>query len=443
MGIKAVYLTFTSRLLKRRVISLIRRGTASSGKNHLIEQVLALFPPGSIIRMTGSSAKVMPYWGGDDPDFLKHKALYVPEASSLLARDGKETEQAGMIRSAISENRIDYPVVVLQGNGLPPITRQIVKHGPIVFVVTSARNNVEPEMNSRLAPADADESIAQSSMVMTYAFDGAGGLLDPTAAEEAEVELLRDFQLWLEDGGPYDVVVPFAPHVRAAFSRTPIAVRIRRDINILIAGVAACAILHKAQREVDARGRILATLVDYEHAWKAFNPGVSTFHNPQQAPGVIALVRVLEGLIEKARKAKAAASDYRLRDNPDVWSPVDASFDGSSVKATARQLASLLGLASMDTVSSRMGDAKLAGAVVCVNESDPHNVPRRYEVKISSKDLARKGALPVFPPPAEVVRLMNDPAAYERARAAILAEVAKGETEPKELTPYDPDGVPF
>ena len=139
-------------------------------------------------------------------------------------------------------------------------------------------------MNSRLAPADADESIAQSSMVMTYAFDGAGGLLDPTAAEEAEVELLRDFQLWLEDGGPYDVVVPFAPHIRAAFSRTPIAVRIRRDINILIAGTAACAILHKAQREVDARGRIIATLDDYSHAWSAFNPGVSSVPSSSTGP---------------------------------------------------------------------------------------------------------------------------------------------------------------
>ena len=191
----------------------------------------------------------------------------------------------------------------------------IVKNGPIAVLITSARDNVEVEMLTRVAFADADESVGQSSRVMTYAFDAAGGLLDPTAAEEAEVELLRDFQRWLEDGGPYDVVVPFAPHIRAAFGRTPRAVRIRRDINTLIAGVAASAVLHKAQRETDAKGRIVATLDDYGHAWDAFDPGVAVFHNPQQGPGVIALVRVLEEMIEEERKIFEAARAIRRQNN--------------------------------------------------------------------------------------------------------------------------------
>jgi hypothetical protein len=42
VAIKATYLTVTSRLLIRRVISLLRRGTAASGKNYLFDQVLVL-----------------------------------------------------------------------------------------------------------------------------------------------------------------------------------------------------------------------------------------------------------------------------------------------------------------------------------------------------------------------------------------------------------------
>jgi hypothetical protein len=118
-AIKAVYLTATSRLLQR-VISLLRRGTAASGKNHLIELVLVLFPPESVIRISASSPKVLAYFGGDDPDFLAHKVVYIPEASSLLAKDGKEHEMAGMLRTLISENRLNYPVVVLREGGLPP-----------------------------------------------------------------------------------------------------------------------------------------------------------------------------------------------------------------------------------------------------------------------------------------------------------------------------------
>ena len=67
--------------------------------------------------------------------------------------------------------------------------------------------------------------------------------------------------------------------------------------------MAASAVLHKAQRDTDAEGRIVATLADYEIAWDAFNPGVSVFHNPSQGAGVVALVQALEGMIEEARKA--------------------------------------------------------------------------------------------------------------------------------------------
>ena len=144
-AIKAVYLTATSRLLRRRVISLLRRGTAASGKNHLIELVLGLFPPESVIRISASSPKVLAYFGGDDADFLAHKVVYIPEASSLLAKDGKEHEMAGMLRTLISENRLNYPVVVLRDGGLPPITVMLIKNGPIAVLITSARDNVESE----------------------------------------------------------------------------------------------------------------------------------------------------------------------------------------------------------------------------------------------------------------------------------------------------------
>ena len=117
VAIKATYLTVTSRLLHHRVISLLRRGTAAAGKNYLIEQVLALVPPESIIHISASSAKVLPYRGGDDPNTLAHMVIYIPEASSLLARDGKEHEMAGMLRTLISENKLVYQTVVLREGG--------------------------------------------------------------------------------------------------------------------------------------------------------------------------------------------------------------------------------------------------------------------------------------------------------------------------------------
>lgn len=418
VAIKATYLTVTSRLLHHRVISLLRRGTAAAGKNYLIEQVLALVPPENIIHISASSAKVLPYRGGDDPNTLAHMVIYIPEASSLLARDGKEHEMAGMLRTLISENKLVYQTVVLREGGQTPGTIEIIKNGPIVVLITSARNNVEDETLTRVAFADADKSLIQSSMVMTYAFDAAGGRLDPKAAEEAEVELLRDLQRWLKNGGPYDVVVPFAPQIRAAFARTPRAVRIRRDIGTLIAGVAASSVLHRAQREVDAKGRVVATLADYEHAWDAFNPGVSIFHNPQFGPGVIALVSALEKLIEEERRVYNAAYEIRQANNPHFY---HEPFD-RAVTATHARLARELGLASHDTISGRLSAAKEAGLIECLNETAYRSVPRRYRVSIGSAELARSGAVPVFPPPTEVRRLMNNSAAYKHALDTIRAE---------------------
>ena len=50
-----------------------------------------------------------------------------------------------MMRQLISENRLDYPTVVLREGGTP-ITVTITKNGPIAALITSAGDNVEVEM---------------------------------------------------------------------------------------------------------------------------------------------------------------------------------------------------------------------------------------------------------------------------------------------------------
>ncbi len=281
-------------------------------------------------------------------------------------------------------------------------------------------------MLTRVAFGDADESLNQSSRVVSHALKMATGEHDLTAEEEGEIELLRDFQRWLENNGPYDVIVPFAPQIRAAFGRTPRAVRIRRDINTLIAGVAASAVLHKAQRETDAKGRIVATLDDYGHAWDAFGPGVAVFHNPQQGPGVVALVRVLEDMIEVKRKAFEAASavhrDYRERHDPDAYRDPREFFE-PVVEATWSQLARALGLASRDTIGVRLSRGK-GGRCDRVHQRQraSQRCPPVQSAGQLERSRRRSGAVPVFPTPAEVVRMMNDRVAYERAKKAFIAE---------------------
>lgn len=137
----------------------------------------------------------------------------------------------------------------------------------------------------------------------------------------------------------------------------------------------------------------------------------------------------LEGMVEKARaayeaKKGAAHADYRLRDDPDAFRRDEERFDGV-VEATQAQLASALGLASKDTVSTRLSAAKVGGLIECVNETASRTVPRRYRVLVGSADLNATSAAPVFPRPAEVRKMMDDRAAYERAKAKVVEEAMR------------------
>ena len=47
-------------------------------------------------------------------------------------------------------------------------------------------------------------------------------------------------------------------------------VRFRRDVGSLFSFIKASAILHQAQRQLDAQGRVVATVADYELAFPIF-----------------------------------------------------------------------------------------------------------------------------------------------------------------------------
>ena len=48
-------------------------------------------------------------------------------------------------------------------------------------------------------------------------------------------------------------------------------VRFRRDVGALFNFIKASALLHQAQRQVDAQGRVVATVADYELAYAIFS----------------------------------------------------------------------------------------------------------------------------------------------------------------------------
>jgi hypothetical protein len=70
-AIRALYLTYASRLLAGEAVRLLRLGASASGKNLVVEKTLPFIPDDVVVQISGSSPKSLPYYGGDDPDAFK------------------------------------------------------------------------------------------------------------------------------------------------------------------------------------------------------------------------------------------------------------------------------------------------------------------------------------------------------------------------------------
>jgi hypothetical protein len=252
-AIRGAYLTASSRLNRTSVICLLRRGASSVGKNFLITKVLELFPTDSVIRMSSGSPLSLVYYGGGDEDALSGKVLYLAEAAILADKKGAESPLTILLRTLISEGRIDHNVAVPQADG-SPVTMSVKRNGPVVVIVTSARDNIEEEMLTRLMTSDADESSKQTLDVLADVLTN-----EHRDVDEAEIKKWVDFQGWLEVSAPYDVVIPYREAILAAYKRRladieahgqrpNIQLRIRRDIHGFLTAIKTSAILHKARR---------------------------------------------------------------------------------------------------------------------------------------------------------------------------------------------------
>jgi hypothetical protein len=313
-AIRGAYLTAASRLLRKRAISLLRRGAAAGGKNFLLTATLRLIPSDSVVLMSSGSPMSLIYYGDGDEDALKHKVLYVQEAAILAEKNGVENPLTVMLRLLISEGCIDHLIAIPQAGG-SPVSKKIKRNGPVAVIVTSARDNIESEMLTRLLASDADESPEQTKAVVK------GLLAEEEEKPESDLAPWLDFQLWLELEAPYEVSVPFGAALYTAYEKrlqafpNALQLRMRRDISGLVSAIKTSAILHKAQREKDATGRIVAIIDDYRHAYDAFNEGVSSLYGMKTRKEIIAVVRAIEemgGKIDESLKVTVAALRQQL-----------------------------------------------------------------------------------------------------------------------------------
>ena len=164
-SIRGAYLAASSRLCRHGALCLLRRGAAAGGKNFLVFKALMLIPDDAVVHMSSGSPLSLVYYGDGDEDAFKHKMIYIPEAAILAERNGVESPLTFMLRTLISEGRLDHHVVMTQASG-PPVSTHVKRNGPVVVIITSARDNVEDELLTRLVMSDADETGKQTQAVL-------------------------------------------------------------------------------------------------------------------------------------------------------------------------------------------------------------------------------------------------------------------------------------
>jgi hypothetical protein len=380
-SVRSAYLTASSRLNKESAICLLRRGAPAGGKNFLIDKTFALIPADCVVRMSSGSPLSLVYYGGEDEDALKHKIVYVPEAAVIAEKNQVESPLTIMLRLLISEGRLDHNVALPQANG-PPETVHIKRNGPVVVIITSARDNVEDELLTRLLTSDADESPEQTLAVLSEALS-----VEDRDVSEAEIEQWLDFQRWLMIEAPYEVVVPFRQAILKAFDERrkemkargenpKIQLRLRRDVHGMLTAIKTSAILHKAQREKDANGRIIATIDDYRHAYEAFDEGLARLYKVKTPETALAVVRAIEEM---------GATEW----------------DG--VKVTVSALMLKLGITGRGATADRVKDAEDRGFIKLVEKASGYGrtTPHEYLIAKSSEkieaDIKAGVGLGVFP----------------------------------------------
>ena len=225
---KLLYLIATSRLFDNCMHVAIK-GPSSGGKSEIRRQVLEFFPPEDIVTFTSMSERALLYHKGD----LDHKILSMAEAHGFE----EQQMQDMLLRELMSEGKLIYRTVQKVMGQL--VTTEIVKNGPVCFMVTTTKAALNPENETRMISLEIDDSEMQTQRVLKKLAQTTGKNLRPDDSIHYD---WQDFQRLLRMIGNKNVTVPFADALAALIP--PRATRLRRDFSQIIACIKSHALIH-------------------------------------------------------------------------------------------------------------------------------------------------------------------------------------------------------
>ena len=305
-AIKANYLAMSSRVLaESRVISDLDTGITAAGKSFLMNTVAKLFPAECVKSVTTGSPKALVYLVDKDSRALAHKIVLLHETAGFIAAsDTEDNPSAALVRELLTGGRIRHIVVEKDAKGRF-VTREIEVEGPISLITTSARANLDPEMENRFLTVPTDESPKATREIQMAQLSGETRRNAERAAKA--VEELVAFQRWLQSEAGVRVVIPDELlEACAAVGGMPLTVQTRRDLPLFKLAIMTCAAIYMARRKRDVEGRVLAEFEDYEAAHDAIDGFLAASYSTKLEPSEIAVLAAIETLIAEDQKRRAA-----------------------------------------------------------------------------------------------------------------------------------------
>jgi hypothetical protein len=289
------------------------KGDSSSGKSFGVECALEPVAPEELYKRTKTSPLALFY---SEEDF-RHRTIVFFEANSLTDDDDPLGD---VLRTLISEGKLAYEVTDPRSHS----TKYLEKDGPVAFLTTTCAPSLGKEIETRILSLHSDSSDAQTAAVVESILLGATG-----APGRPDLGPWHELDRWLRDG-LHEVDLPWAPAL-ATFGLTG-PTRLRRDISNLLALARAHALLHRATRELDPRGRIVSTIDDYAVVRQILSDSLAVATDRAVRPGTREIVEAVAALKANGADrislsaASRAAGRSKSTTNTDVHDALERGY---------------------------------------------------------------------------------------------------------------------
>ncbi|WP_425043983.1 hypothetical protein [Primorskyibacter sp. S87] len=387
-------------------INLINRGQSSAGKSFTTKAVIGLWPEGYVFTISSMSSKALIYLPHGS---LANAFIFLEEGEALVRDNGEKNEIAEMLRVLLSEGHLIHMVTERDPDSGAHYTRVIEQPGPTGLITTTTRAHLDDEIETRMMSIWLDETEQHSRDIVANI--AARAAMDDD--EEINVEDWHAFGQWLRTGA-HKVVVPFATEIAELLPTK--AVRVRRDIRTLIDIIRASALIHRLHRDTTDRGRIIATLDDYQVAVDCIGQSISEGHEKAPSDNARALLQKIGdvmaagieragGYVPTAGAVVPGANGYEIRDPSRLPRYMKVIIGEDMKKQTClsgsiRDLADALGY-SKDTFARHAANTVNAGYL-----EHPNDNKKQYIVTTSGAEVMSGNTGTIFPDREEIEKVV-------------------------------------